>query len=401
MLVLFLANGSGLFKLVLGIGAHPAGALGIVQSREFWVLAGIGVVLAVVLPLLRPIQASLVTALASAPVVYLGYAHIGPKPLVPMEYSLLTILMLFVVNVVLAYYREIHYKQRIIERFGQYVPPEVVERIRADPERFSMEAEAREITVMFCDVHDFTAISERLEPRELAGLLNALFTPVSAILYRHGAVIDKYMGDAVMAFWGAPLDDPAHAANAVAAAFEIQDELARLGPEFEARGWPALRLGIGINTGQASVGNMGSAYRVAYTAVGDSVNLAARLQDLTRLFRAPVICGERTRKAFPAATYRELGLVQVKGKRQLARIFEPCNPALDPESTVIANLHRHNEALRCYYAREWDVAERLFRLLRESTPDEALYDYFLSRIEEFRRTPPPPGWRGEIRFTVG
>jgi adenylate cyclase len=263
-----------------------------------------------------------------------------------------------------------------------------------------MQGEAREMSVMFCDVHNFTAISERLSPAELAELLNTLLSPLTLILHRHEAVIDKYIGDAIMAFWGAPVDDPHHAANAVAAAFEIQEALVEIRKDFKARGWPEIRMGIGINTGPVIVGNMGSTYRIAYTVIGDAVNLASRLQDLTRVYNARIIVGENTRRAFPAATYRELGLVQVKGKDELARIFEPSNPAMDPASTIVANMHRHNEALRCYQTREWDQASELFALLKESNPEDPLYDYYLARIATFRDTPPPEDWQGEIRYTI-
>lgn len=400
VLALLLANASGVFRLGVDMAAHLPASLATLHSSEFQVLLLTGLLLAIALPLLKPIPASLLTLVAAIPVVTLGYLNTGHRPLIPLEYSLLTILLLFVINVVLAYYRETHAKQQIIDVFGQYAPPEVVDIIRQDPERFSMEGEARELSVMFCDVRNFTSISEGLEPRELAQLLNRLFTPLTRVLYTHKAVIDKYMGDAIMAFWGAPLADPGHAGNAVAAAFAIQEELVRLAPEFQERGWPAISMGIGINSGTMNVGNMGSQYRMAYTVIGDAVNVAARLQDLTRVYNAPIIVGEATRRAFPAVTYREIGLVQVKGKNAPARIYEPCNPRLDPESTVIANMQRHNEALRCYYGREWDVAEKLFQLLREARGEDRLYDYYLSRIAEYRLEPPPENWHGEIRYTV-
>ena len=266
--------------------------------------------------------------------------------------------------------------------------------------KYSFDGQKYGRLVMFCDVHDFTSISEKLAPAELAEMLNTIFTPLTEIIYRHKGVIDKYMGDAVMAFWGAPVEDPHHAGNAVSAAFEIQESLTGLRERFAGRGWPEVHMGIGINTGTMSVGNMGSKYRLTYTVIGDAVNLAARLQDLTRLYKAKIIVGETTRKAFPVATYRELGLVQVKGKTTLERVFEPCNPATDLESTIVANMHRHNEAIRCYHDREWDLAAKLFRLLKQENPDDPLYDYYLARIEEFESHPPPPEWQGEIRYTV-
>ena len=253
---------------------------------------------------------------------------------------------------------------------------------------------------MFCDVRSFTTISESLEPRQLTQMLNTLFNPLTEIVYRHHGTIDKYMGDALMAFWGAPIKDPQHAGNAVAAAFEIQEALVNINREFEAQGWPKIQLGIGINTGVVSVGNMGSKYRMAYTVLGDAVNLAARLQDLTRVYRCRVIVGENTRKAFPAASYRELGLVQVKGKQELTRIFEPCNPTLDPASTLVSNMQMHNSALQKYYARNWRAAAELFKSLQKLTPDDPLYAYYLERISEFESRPPTEGWQGEIRYSV-
>ena len=396
----FLANATGLFELVFDVQSHTTSVSSVSRSSEFFALLAIGIVLCVLLPILSPIIASLLTLVAMMPIFYLGYANTSSHPLVPMEYSLLTILMLFVVNFFASYFRDNYKKQELINVFGQYVPPEVVAIINSDPKGFSMEGEAREMSVMFCDVHNFTAISEELDPKQLAKLLNTLFTPLTRIIYKHKGVIDKYMGDAIMAFWGAPVDDPAHAGNALAASFEIQEKLLRLRSEFATKDWPEIYMGIGINTGTMSVGNMGSEYRMAYTVLGDSVNLAARLQNLTRVYNASIIVGEATRKACPVATYRELGLVQVKGKQTMVRIYEPCNPAMDPESTLIANMNRHNEALKCYYNRDWDKASELFTALKKAKPDDKLYDYYLVKIVEFRVTPPPRHWKGEIRYTV-
>ncbi|MDX1425655.1 MAG: adenylate/guanylate cyclase domain-containing protein, partial [Kiloniellales bacterium] len=359
--ILFVLNASGVFELFVRFDEGALTFPAIVRTPEFLVLLLIGVVLSLALPMLSPIKASLLTFVSMLPVLYMGYAVSSHRPLLPMEYSLLTILMLFVVNVLISYFTETSRKQQLINAFGQYVPAELAARISQDPEQFSLEGESRELSIMFCDVHNFSAISEQLEPKELADLLNTLFTPLSRILYKHHGIIDKYMGDAIMAFWGAPLPDTHHASNAVSAAFEMQEAMKELMPRFRDRGWPEVSIGIGINTGVVSVGNMGSEYRVAYTVIGDAVNLAARLQELTRVYSARIIVGEATRRACPIVVYRELGLVQVKGKNELARIYEPCNPSTDPESTLVANMHRHNDALRCYYDRNWETAAELFR----------------------------------------
>lgn len=399
--LLFLAHALGLFNLAFDVDAGSASAaVAVAKTPEFLLLLLIGISLSLLLPLLSPIKASLVVLVCTGPAVYLGLSVKSQRPLIPMEYILLTILVLFGLHVVFRYFSEFSKKQRFMSVFGQFIPAELVQRIGQDPGSFKLEGESREMTVMFCDAHDFTSIAEKLPPNELAEMLNALFNPLTEIIYRHQGVIDKYMGDALMAFWGAPLNDPMHAAHAVSSAFDIQERLVGLRQEFAERGWPALHMGIGINTGTMSVGNMGSRYRVTYTVIGDAVNLAARLQDLTRVYQAKIIVGEATRKAFPIATYRELGLVQVKGKSTPERLFEPCNPATDLESTIVANMHRHNEAIRCYQDRQWELAEKLFELLKKETPDDPLFDYYLARIDEFKQHPPPADWRGEIRYSV-
>lgn len=397
---LFIANAVGVFELLLDIHDTSSSLTAVLHSREFAILLGVGVILSVALPVLSPIKASILTLIATVPVFYVGYLPSPQRSLIPLEYSLLTILMLFVVNVLFSYFSESHKKQKLIQAFSQYVPTHVVAELSHDPDKLALEGEAREMSVMFCDVHNFTGISEELSPRQLARLLNTLFTPLTEVLYKHNATIDKYIGDAIMAFWGAPIDDPDHARNALAAALELQDAVTHLGTTFRQQGWPELTVGIGINTGVMSVGNMGSKYRMAYTVIGDAVNLASRLQELTRVFKTGIIVGEQTRKAFPGGFYRELGLVQVKGKQALARIYEPSNPSADPESTMVENMNRHNKALKHYYAREWDAAEALFLELGERRKDDPLYPHYLERIADYRVSAPSPQWAGQVEFTI-
>jgi len=397
--VVFVAVASGNLELLVAVEAGRSNLAAVASTPEFAMLAAVSLVLILALPMLAPIPASVLAFLCMLPVYWLGWRS-TTRPLIPLEFSLLTILVLYASHVLVSWFREVHQKQQVINVFGQYVPPDLAQRLSRDPTAGSLEGEARELSVLFCDAKDFTRHAERLEPRELSALLNALLTPLTEVVHRHGGTIDKYLGDGMMAFWGAPLADARHAAHAVSAAFELQQAVARLAAPFAARGWPALAIGIGINTGVAHVGNMGSRYRMAYTAIGDVVNLAARLEALTRVFHCPIIVGEATRNAFPAAGYRELGLVRVKGKQELVRIFEPFHPAMDPASTTVNRLARHQRALGAYYARDWDRAEQAFRALHEASPEDPLYVWYLDRVQEFRAAPPPADWRGELRFTI-
>jgi adenylate cyclase len=281
-----------------------------------------------------------------------------------------------------------------MEAFGHYVPPELVPVISQHEADSSLKGEAREMTVMFCDVHDFTSISGRLEPKQVAQLLNALFTPLTSIVHKYAGTIDKYMGDAIMAFWGAPLPDAEHAAHGVMAALEIQEALAELGLSFQKLGWPAVTMGIGINTGIMCVGNMGSEFRMAYTVVGDAVNLAARLQELTRQCRTPIVVGEATQKAFPRGLYRELGLVRIRGKDSPMRVFEPYQLRQTGTGMLLREIEQNNRALGHYYRREWEPAADLFQFLQVRHPNDVLYTRYLTKIAEYRDHPPPENWSG-------
>ncbi len=182
-----------------------------------------------------------------------------------------------------------------------------------------MEGESREMSVLFSDVRGFTTISEGLDPKQLSQLMNEFLTPLTRVIYRHRGTIDKYMGDCIMAFWGAPLSDPQHARNAVLAGLEMQATMEALQPQFHARGWPELHIGVGVNTGRMSVGNMGSEIRVAYTVMGDAVNLASRLEGLTKQYGVGMIVGEDTRAAVPGRRVPRAGPGDAEGQERAGR----------------------------------------------------------------------------------
>lgn len=230
----------------------------------------------------------------------------------------------------LAYAAEGRSRRALARLFGAYVPPELVRSMASDPDRYThegMSADNRELTILFCDMRDFTRTAERLAPEQLREVVNLFFSCMSAVVARHGGTLDKYIGDAVMAFWGAPLDAPDHAARAVRAALDMAGELDGLNAELRHRGLPEVQMGIGLNTGLVCVGDLGSNTRRNYSVIGDAVNLAARIEPLTRQFDVPVLVGEATWKAAHDATadlpWRVVGLVPVKGREEPVTVYAP------------------------------------------------------------------------------
>ena len=392
---LFLANGLGLIEFQLktnsfiripAYGENFGQFLSIVflkiKSAEVITLLITGSILSFLLPLLGPVKASLLTAVSIIPSFYLGYSDFRTASLLPMEYSLLTILILYAMNVLLSYFIETHSRQKIVGLLGQYIPPELVSEISKQPEKINLEGEAKQLTVFFCDLQNFSGVAEQLNPKQLARLLNEYFTAMTTILYKHGATIDKYIGDSIMAFWGAPLPQSDHARRSVLAAFEMHEEIQRLANEFIKKGWPGPSMGIGVNTGIMNVGNMGSKYRIAYTVVGDAVNLASRLEALTRVYKVPTIVSESTKNEIRDIVFRELDLVQVKGKHNKTKIYQPVclKSELSPELTQ--TLDKHHKALDYYFNKNWEKAQKLFKELKLNNKKDAYYDYLLEQIKK-------------------
>ncbi|MBI1398128.1 MAG: CHASE2 domain-containing protein [Betaproteobacteria bacterium] len=370
-----------------------------VLGAEVILLALAGVLLSVGLPLLTPAKATVASLVALALVsgmnlVVWQYGNL----VLPLASGLLLIVALYALNMSYGYFVESRTKQRIAGLFGQYVPPELVDEMSQDPDRFSMESEAREMTVLFSDVRGFTTISENLDPKSLSQLMNAYLTPMTRVIYSQRGTIDKYMGDAIMAFWGAPVDDAEHARHAVLAGLEMQKRLAALGPEFEARGWPPLNVGIGVNTGRMYVGNMGSEIRVAYTVMGDAVNLASRLESLTKRYGVTMIVGEATKAALPDVVFRELDRVRVKGKDEPVAIFEPLGLHGEVGKEILDRMKLFQQALKFYRTQDWDKAELQLLNLQRADPHDRLYAAFLERVTYLRAHPPGSGWSGVFDF---
>lgn len=319
--------------------------------------------------------------------------------IVGLTYPLLVLIVLFMVVTLGNYFFEGRQKRFISKAFSQYVPPELVDEMAARPDDLAIGGETREMTVLFSDVRGFTTISEGMEATELSLLMNQLLTPMTRIIHQHRGTIDKYMGDAIMAFWGAPLHDADHARHALAAGMAMIADLPRLQQEFKVRGWPALQIGIGINSGPMNVGNMGSEFRMAYTVLGDAVNLGSRLEGLTKEYGVTIIVSEHTKELVPDMVYRELDRVRVKGKDRPVTLYEPLGMTGQLEPAVEAELEHYHQALYCYRERNFATARQLFIHLHQQQPEYPLYRLYLDRIEHLLIEPPPDTWDASFTHT--
>jgi adenylate cyclase len=367
---------------------------------ELLQVLGFGVALSLALAVLSPLKA-IVLALASIAaagafnlVMYQRFDFVlGVAPVVVL------IALLFILNVAYGYFFEVRKSQALVSRFSQYVAPELVAEMADDPDQYNMDGESRELTVLFVDVRGFTTISEGLEPKELREYINLYLTAMSIdIRDSHQGTLDKYIGDAVMAFWGAPVAFADHARRAVATSLLMQESAARLNRQFVARGWPPLRIGIGINTGTMHVGDMGSKIRQAYTVMGDAVNLGARLEGITKVYGVGIAVGAATRAGAPGFAYRELDRVRVKGKNVPVAIFEPLGIEGELDAGALAELDAWHAALALVRARDWAAAQARVAALAAASPQCMLYRLYLARLDAWRRDPPGPDWDGATSF---
>jgi len=321
------------------------------------------------------------------------YCFTGLDLLIDYTFPLLSSFLVYAVLVCTNYVTVSADRYRIRSAFSQYLSPDLVEQLAQSPEKLTLGGEQRELTVLFSDVRGFTAISElyRDNPQGLTALINRLFTPLTQdIMKRHGT-IDKYMGDAIMAFWNAPLTDPDHEVNACEAAFAMLDSLKELNEQHRKdvdgdQAIPPLRIGIGLNTGLCVVGNFGSDLHFNYSVLGDTVNLASRLEGLTKQYGVPILVGEKTAQAVRARfAVLEVDHLQVRGKRDLERIFTILGHANVIKSPDFADLVEKNDAmLAAYRGSDWPQALEIILLCRELGKKFGLDDYYELYIQRIR-----------------
>lgn len=273
--------------------------------------------------------------------------------------------------------------------FAQYVPPTVVERLVAQPHLLRLGGEAREVTLMFTDLEGFTTLSEQLSAEQTVELLTLYFNTMTPLIHATGGTVDKFIGDAVMAFWGAPLDDPRHAEHAVRSALAMHQATEALSERLRERGLPPVHMRIGLHTGRVVVGNVGSEQRFSYTAIGDAVNLAARLEGANKAFGTHIlVSGSTAERLPPDLPLRALDDVIVKGRSEPVRVFTPC------EDAQVCALSR--DALEHFHARAWDEAQAHLQALVRLLPGDLAAARLLARLEQARRQSPATGWQPAV-----
>jgi len=374
----------------------PAYMLG----AEVLLLALGGVVLTLLIPMLAPLWASAATVTGMALITLLDIGVWSYAGLVlPLAASVLMTVTLYTVNMAYGYFVETRSKRQFTELFGQYVPPELVGIMAEDPEQYTMAPKSTDLTILFSDVRGFTSISEALSPEHLREYINEYLTDMSNIIRgKYRGTLDKYIGDAIMAFWNAPVEDKDHPRNGVLAALEMLRECGTLNEKFTARGWPTLKIGIGVNSGNVRVGDMGSKERRAYTAMGDAVNVASRLEGRTKYYGVGILVGEATRTLVKDVVFKEIDKIKVKGKDEAITIYEPLGLEAEVEKKVLDELKLWHQTIRLYRSRQWDQVEVNLLNLHRINPGCALYELYAKEAAGKRRNPPPAEWDGVTVF---
>jgi adenylate cyclase len=357
-----------------------------------------GLTLALGLPALPPKRALVLSSAIVFSLVGINlWLYIGHSLVLPVASALLMAFATFALNMSYGYLVENRAKRDLAHLFGTYVPPELVDEMVKDPDSYSMEAIERELTVMFCDMRGFTRLSEELEPTQLQALLNTVFSRLTHIIRSHRGTIDKYMGDCVMAFWGAPVETPEHANLAVVTALAMVKEVDAINREHRAQGLPEISVGIGLHTGKMLVGDMGSDIRRSYTVIGDAVNLGSRLEGLSKVYGCTIIASEATQRRAPEFLWQELDRVRVKGKEQAVTIYRPSTDTA-AASDQTKEMSAWSGLLRAYRAQDWEQCDVFLLNLMRINANNYLYQLYASRIALRRTLPFDPSWDGATDF---
>ena len=360
----------------------------------------LGLVTGLVLPRLRALFSVLLIG-----VLFFGYLSASQTIFVRQGiwlnavYPLLTVVVVYTAVTLYRYIVEEREKKRIRGAFSFYVSPSVVNEMLKNPEKLKLGGDKKELTVLFSDIRGFTSLAEEMAPEALVQLLNEYLTKMTDVVFEFDGLLDKYIGDAIMAVFGAPLEQENHPIRACRTALKMLNRLTRMRDQWESEGIPRLNIGIGINTGPMVVGNMGSERRFDYTVMGDAVNLASRLEGINKEYGTQVVISEFTYEWVGEDFFcRELDAVRVKGRARPVKVFELLALRTEDDPRV-AIIEPFAEGLDFYRSRKWEMAELKFNQVLATVPEDYASRLYLQRITSLRADPPRPGWDGVYTMT--
>lgn len=362
----------------------------------------IGLILGVFLPRVKAVPGALIAgALFAVFILISRFLFQSQGVWVNLTHPLLNLVVVYLGITGYKYMTEEREKKKVRGAFQYYLSPAVVEQVLGNPERLQLGGEKKDLTVLFSDIRGFTSISERMSPEGLVKFMNEYLTAMTDIVFQHDGLLDKYIGDAIMAIWGAPMDQPDHPRRACRTALEMIGALLRLQKKWAAEGMPELNIGVGVNTGPMVVGNMGSKRRFSYTVMGDSVNLGSRLEGLNKVYGTRIITSETTWERVKEEIFgRELDAVRVKGKAHPVRIYEliALQGQATPEQQALGR--DFQSALEAYRKQNWDEALRILQAILARHAEDGPARLYVERCQVLRREPPPPDWDGVFTLTT-
>jgi adenylate cyclase len=356
----------------------------------------LGIVLGLILHRTHPISGALTAVICLISVAGTTYAAFSfQKIWLNMTYPFIFVILDYVAITSYKYFTEEKKKKEVKNAFQHYVSPAIVDQMLERVDQLHLGGERKQLTALFSDIRGFTSISEKMPPEDLIHFLNEYLTAMARIVLDHEGTVDKYMGDAIMAFYGAPLEQSDHAFRACKTAVEMIARLKELQIGWEARNLPPMNIGIGINSGEMSVGNMGSEERFDYTIMGDNVNLASRLEGINKQYGTNIVISQSTYELVQDQPFivRELDSVQVKGKLEPVTIYELRKYGeMEPQTQTL--LEEFDKGLHAYKNRQWDQAIASFQEALRIEPGDEPSKIYITRCEEYKQTPPPEDWNG-------
>ena len=367
----------------------------------FLALMGLGLTMTIAVSFLGALPGFLIALLLTL-AIWLVDRHLifGQGTVVAIMFPIAITLLIYVGLTIFKYFTEEKKKRQLRGTFEKYVSPAIVNEIMSHPDNIRLGGRKEHMTVFFSDVRGFTSISEALEPEALSALLSQYLTPMTALVFKNNGTLDKYMGDAMMAFFGAPIPSTTHADDACRCALQNLEQLAVLNDQLRARGLTTIDIGIGLNTGPMSVGNMGSETVRSYTVMGDAVNLGSRLEGINKQYGTRIIISEFTEKELsPGFRRREIDRVRVKGKETPVRIFELLGEgSLAPEKEKL--LHHFSLGYEFYHAMNWPLAIAEFTCGLQHAPQDSVCELYLARCQDYLQNPPGSSWDGVFTMTT-